>query len=84
MLARLQASLPRGDHWCYEPKFDGFRGLLWRAPNGAVHLLSRNLKDLSPSFPELICAGDALATGTLVDGEIVIADAAGRSDFGAL
>ena len=84
MLARLEASLPRGDHWCYEPKFDGFRGLLWRAPNGAVHLLSRNLKDLSPSFPELVCAGGALAPGTLVDGEIVIADATGRSDFGAL
>jgi len=32
-------------------RFDGFRGLLWRAPNGAVHLLSRNLKDLSSSFP---------------------------------
>ena len=76
MLARLEASLPRGDHWCYEPKFDGFRGLLWRAPNGAVHLLSRNLKDLSPSFAELVCAGDALAPATLVDGEIVIADAA--------
>ena len=84
MLARLEASLPRGDHWCYEPKFDGFRGLLWRPPNGAVQLLSRNLKDLSPSFPELVCAGDALAPGTLVDGEIVIADATGRSDFGAL
>src|SRR5438046_2782981 len=47
MLARLEASLPRGDHWGYEPKFDGSRGLPWRAPNGAVHLLSRSLKDLS-------------------------------------
>jgi ATP-dependent DNA ligase len=84
MLARLEASLPRGDHWCYEPKFDGFRGLLWRAPNGGVHLLSRNLKDISPSFPEFVRAGDALAPGALVDGEIVIADATGRSDFGAL
>jgi len=37
----------------------------WRT---ALNLLSRNLKDLSPSFPELVCAGDALAPGTLVDG----------------
>jgi hypothetical protein len=44
----------------------GIPGLLWRAPNGAVHLLSRNLKDLSPSFPELVCAGDALATGSIM------------------
>jgi ATP-dependent DNA ligase len=43
-----------------------------------MHLLSTNLKDLSLSFPELVCAGDALPPGTLVDGEIVIADARGR------
>jgi bifunctional non-homologous end joining protein LigD len=49
-----------------------------------VQLLSRNLNDLSLSFPELVRAGDALAPGTLVDGEIVIAHATGRSDFGAL
>ena len=42
MLARLERSLPRGEGWRYEPKLDGFRGLLWRAPSGSVHLLSRN------------------------------------------
>jgi hypothetical protein len=49
-----------------------------------VHLLSRNLKDLSHAFPELVQAGHDLPLDTLVDGEIVIADADGRSNFGAL
>src|ERR1051326_7461037 len=84
MLARLERTLPRGDLWRYEPKLDGFRGLLWRAPSGSVHLLSRNLKDLSLAFPELVKAGRDLPLNTLVDGEIVIADGDGRSNFGAL
>jgi len=84
MLARLERTLPRGDQWRYEPKLDGFRCLLWRAPGGTVHVLSRNLKDLGLAFPELVQAGDELPVDTLIDGEIVIADAAGRSNFGAL
>ncbi len=84
MLARLERTLPQGDLWRYEPKLDGFRGLLWRAPSGSVHLLSRNLKDLSNAFPELVRAGRDLPLDTLLDGEIVIADADGRSNFGAL
>jgi len=81
MLARLERALPRGDVWRYEPKLDGFRGLLWRAPSGSVHLLSRNLKDLSHAFPELVAAGSDLPLDSLVDGEIVIADAEGRSNL---
>ena len=84
MLARLEPQLPGGPGWRYEPKFDGFRGLLWRSTAGGVRLLSRNLKDLSQSFPELVRAGECLPENTLVDGEIVIADEDGRSDFGAL
>ena len=49
-----------------------------------MHLLSRNLKDLSHAFPELVQAGRDLPLDTVVDGEIVIADADGRSNFGAL
>jgi ATP-dependent DNA ligase len=49
-----------------------------------VHLLSRNLNDLSASFPELARAGKALPLETIVDGEIVIADEYGTADFGAL
>ena len=50
MLARLERTLPKGEAWRYEPKLDGFRGLLWRAPSGSVHLLSRDLRDLSHAF----------------------------------
>ena len=84
MLARLERTLPRGEQWRYEPKLDGFRGLLWHTTSGSVQLLSRNLKDLGAAFPELLTAGQDLPAGTLLDGEIVIADADGRSNFGAL
>lgn len=84
MLAHLERILPRGENWRYEPKLDGFRGLLWHGDGAAAQLLSRNVKDLSAWFPELIEAGKALPPNTLVDGEIVIADDVGGSDFGAL
>ena len=84
MLARLESSLPRGADWRYEPKLDGFRGLLWRSGTGQVRLLSRNRKDLSVSFPEVVRAGDALPLDTVIDGEIVIPDDDGHADFGAL
>jgi ATP-dependent DNA ligase len=72
MLATLERALPIGEHWCYEPKFDGFRGLLRHAQNATVQVLSRNLRDLAPWFPELVQAARALPPGTLLDGEIVI------------
>jgi ATP-dependent DNA ligase len=84
MLARLESALPRGPEWRYEPKLDGFRGLLWRSDTGAARVLSRNMKDLSVSFPELVRAAAALPLDTVIDGEIVIAAANGSSDFGAL
>src|ERR1700730_12636792 len=84
MLAALKHSLPTSDQWLYEPKLDGFRGLLRHATNGHVQVLSRNLRDLAPSFPELVQAARSLLAGTLLDGEIVIADESGNADFGAL
>jgi ATP-dependent DNA ligase len=84
MLAQLGTRLPRGDSWRYEPKFDGFRGLLWRPARGPSRLLSRNARDLGPWFPELIQAADQLSPGTLLGGEIVICDETGSSDFGSL
>jgi ATP-dependent DNA ligase len=49
-----------------------------------MHLLSRNLKELSEAFPELVRAGRDLPLDVRLDGEIVIAAAAGRSNFGAV
>ena len=81
MLAQLQQRLPRGDAWRYEPKLDGFRGLLWHRTGTSVQLLSRNGRDLGPWFPELIQAGQKLPVDTLIDGEIVIAVDDGCVDF---
>ena len=56
MLSHLERTLPRGEHWRYEPKLDGFRGLLWHGDGATVQLLSRNVKDLSAWFPEVVQA----------------------------
>jgi bifunctional non-homologous end joining protein LigD len=84
MLAQLEPRLPLGDRWRYEPNLDGFRGLLWRHAGGQPQLLSRNARDLGPWFPELLQATRALPLSTQLDGEIVICDEAGSSDFGSL
>jgi bifunctional non-homologous end joining protein LigD len=76
--------MPTGAQWLYEPKFDGFRGLLGRSDGGLVRLTSRQGKDLTDWFPELAQAGKCLPRSTVLDGEIVIADEEGRADFGAL
>jgi ATP-dependent DNA ligase len=84
MLSQLAARLPTGRQWLYEPKFDGFRGLLRRSSDGVVRLTSRQGKDLTGWFPELAQAGKSLPPSTVLDGEIVIADEHGQADFGAL
>src|SRR5437870_574341 len=80
MLAQLGNQLPSGQQWRYEPKLDGFRGLLWHRSAGQAQLLSRN----AHWFPELTRAARALPPDTLIDGEIVICDGEGWLDFGAL
>jgi ATP-dependent DNA ligase len=83
MLARLSGSLPDGEGWLYEPKWDGFRALVFR--DGPELLLqSRDLKPLNRYFPDLqgpLCA--SLPPRCVLDGEIVIAGAGGL-DFDAL
>jgi ATP-dependent DNA ligase len=73
MLAKLATELPSGDGWLFEPKWDGFRAIVFR-DHDRVYIQSRDLKPLDRYFPEL----DALFRETLparcvVDGEIVIA-----------
>jgi ATP-dependent DNA ligase len=83
MLAKLADALPEGDGWLFEPKWDGFRVLLFR-DGGAWHLQSRDLKPLERYFPE-IGAGvvPQLPERCVVDGELVIAREGGL-DFEAL
>ncbi|HWI72933.1 MAG TPA: ATP-dependent DNA ligase [Baekduia sp.] len=67
-LARSRTSLPEGDGWAYEPKWDGFRALVF-VDGDEVVIRSRNDKPLDRYFPEVVAG---LPTGRYVlDGEIV-------------
>src|SRR4051812_45124073 len=67
-LARSRTSLPEGDGWAYEPKFDGFRALVF-VDGDEVVITSRNGKPLDRYFPEVVAS---LPAGRYVlDGEIV-------------
>jgi len=72
MEAELVKELPAGDGWQYEPKWDGFRGVL-ENDGGELALWSRNGKPLLRYFPELRPLGDLLPPHSALDGEIVIA-----------
>ena len=74
--------LPRGDGWQYEPKWDGFRGVL-ENDGGELALWSRNGRPLLRYFPDLRPLGDLLPPHSAVDGEIVIARD-GVLDFDAM
>jgi ATP-dependent DNA ligase len=73
MLAKAQATVPSdAGVWSYEPKWDGFRALVFRDGDDVV-LLSRSGKDLARYFPEVLDAvRDELAPRCVLDGEIVV------------
>ena len=82
MEAELVDELPEAEGWQYEPKWDGFRGVLENV-TGELHLWSRNGRPLLRYFPELRELGDRLPPESAVDGEIVI-ERDGALDFDAL
>ena len=82
MEAELVRELPVGDGWQYEPKWDGFRGLLENT-GGELRLWSRNARPLLRYFPELEPLGKLLPSGSALDGEIVI-ERGGVLDFDAM
>src|SRR5918999_34785 len=82
MEAELVAELPVGDEWQYEPKWDGFRGVL-ENDGGELALWSRKERPLLRYFPELAPLGDLLPPHSALDGEIVIARK-GVLDFDAM
>jgi ATP-dependent DNA ligase len=71
MEAELVRTLPEDGDWQYEPKWDGFRGVLENL-EGELHLWSRNARPLLRYFPELAELGERLPAHSAVDGEIVI------------
>jgi ATP-dependent DNA ligase len=82
MEANLVRELPRGEEWQYEPKWDGFRGVL-ENDGGELALWSRKERPLLRYFPELRPLGDLLPPHSALDGEIVIARD-GALDFDAM
>ena len=83
MLAKRVDAIPSGGDWLFEPKWDGFRALIFR-DGDEILLQSRDQKSLNRYFPELLPPLlAALPPRCVLDGEIVIARN-GRLDFDAL
>ncbi|MEX2570272.1 MAG: ATP-dependent DNA ligase [Gemmatimonadota bacterium] len=72
MEAKLEDEIPEGEKWAYEPKWDGFRCLIFRE-GGDVQLRSKAGKPLGRYFPDIVSAALALSAERFVlDGEVVI------------
>jgi ATP-dependent DNA ligase len=83
MLAKIADALPEGDGFLFEPKWDGFRAIVFRGPDSVV-IQSRDLKPLNRYFPELEkVLAEQLPRGCIVDGEVVVVGPRGL-DFDAL
>ncbi len=78
-LARSRPELPSGEQWAYEPKYDGFRAIVF-VDGEQPMVQSRGGKPLARYFPELRFPPGSYVT----DGEIVIDGSGGRQDFDAL
>jgi bifunctional non-homologous end joining protein LigD len=85
MMASIGDGVPRAEGWTFEPKYDGIRVLAYVTPGGrepTVTLVTRNLKDKSRQFPEVVEALGRLAAQVhrpiVVDGEIVAIDDDGK------
>jgi bifunctional non-homologous end joining protein LigD len=80
-LATLVSSIPSGEAWLHELKFDGYR-LLARIDEGKIRLLTRRGNDWTDRFPTAVRALESLnAQSAILDGEIVALDEHGGSDF---
>jgi ATP-dependent DNA ligase len=83
MLAKRVSDLPAGDQWIFEPKWDGFRTLVFK-DGDEIFLQSRDEKPLNRYFPEVVATLKAqLPKQCVLDGEMVIAQD-GALDFEAL
>lgn len=83
-LAMLKQKPPRGERWGWEIKWDGYR-LAVHNETGGVRILTRGGYDWSARFPAIAQAAKDLGPASfIIDGEGVILDEQGRSDFNAL
>jgi len=85
MLAKIAEAVPQDGDFLFEPKWDGFRAIVFRGPeDDKVFIQSRDLRPLDRYFPELHAVFlEQLPSGVVVDGEIVMPTAHGL-DFGGL
>jgi ATP-dependent DNA ligase len=84
MLAKAAPTIPIGEGWRYEPKWDGFRSIVFRHGDD-VELGSRNAKPLTRYFPEVVeYVQAAFPPDAVVDGELVIVGETGAVDFDLL
>ncbi|NKF30762.1 ATP-dependent DNA ligase, partial [Pseudomonas sp. BGM005] len=75
---------PKGRQWAFEVKWDGYRLAVHIEPKG-VRILTRGGHDWTMRFPAIAAAAKRLPVSTaILDGEAVVLDAAGRSDYGLL
>lgn len=83
MLAKASSSIPEGQGWWYEPKWDGFRTIVFK-DGEEVYLQSRNGRPLARYFPEIVeDLSSGLSASLVLDGEVVVAGPGGL-DFDAL
>ncbi|MBB4236264.1 non-homologous end-joining DNA ligase [Rhizobium esperanzae] len=83
-LALLKPAVPPGSDWLYEVKWDGYRLAIHIEPKG-VRVITRGGHDWTHRFPTIAAAAKELGVTTaILDGEAVVLDDDGRSDFGAL
>lgn len=83
-LALLQSKAPQGPDWAFEVKWDGYRLAVHRDHRG-VRVITRGGHDWTHRFPSIAAAAAEIdATSFILDGEAVVLDDAGRSDFGLL
>jgi ATP-dependent DNA ligase len=83
MLLERTEKLPQGGAWQYELKLDGFRAVAFKT-DGRIHLRSRNDKDFNARYRAIVQAFAGIPDETVIDGEIVALDSAGRPSFNAL
>jgi bifunctional non-homologous end joining protein LigD len=83
-LATLVDQVPEGNRWLHEMKYDGYRCLL-SVGNGSSHAFTRSGLDWSDKFKPIVTAAESLPSrSALIDGEVVVIDADGRTNFQAL
>ena len=85
MLATLEKTVPSGEGWVFEVKWDGYRAVAY-VRGGDVTLLSRNDNDLTPRFQQVAkeIAKAVKSPDAVLDGEVCAIDEQGRSSFSAM